>query len=242
MNQQILEERFRHRDASRLFLGLVVIAFAVFILLGRLHVVQVDQPWRFWPLLLIALGVARTLRPRGYPGKWFGFVLAAIGAWLLFENLGLWSLRLRVGLLPVILLLIGLRLVWVGVHPGSRLRGGAGGAGIGNTSSLVSGFSILGGATLRSTSQDFKGGEATAILGGCTIDLRQAAIKEGEAVVDVFALWGGIEIFVPREWSVVGQSTQILAGYEDKTSPPAAGGPRLLVRGTVIMAGIEIKN
>ena len=72
--------------------------------------------------------------------------------------------------------------------------------------------------------------------------MRQASIKSGEAVIDVFGLWGGIEIQVPREWSVVGQSTQILAGYEDKTSPPAAGGPRLVVRGTAIMSGIEIKN
>jgi predicted membrane protein len=221
-----------------LFLGLVFIAFALFFLLNNLGVVQVEHPWRFWPLMLMALGVARLLRPRGAQGKWGGFLLTALGAWLLLDNLGLWTLRLGTFFWPTVLLLLGTRLVWVGARP----KTSSGTAGIGNTSSRISGFSILGGTNLRSTSEDFNGGDATAILGGCTIDLRQAAIKSGEAVIDVLGLWGGIEIFVPREWSVVGQSTQILAGYEDKTSPPAAGGPRLVVRGLAIMSGIEIKN
>ncbi len=238
MDQQTMDERVRHHGASRLFLGLVFIAAAVFFLLNNLGILQVEQPWRFWPLILIALGVARFLRPRGSHGLWGGFLLTALGVWLLFGNLGFWTLRLRHFFWPMVLLLLGARLVWVGARP----RTPAGAAGGGNPSSLVSGLSILGGTNLRSTSEDFRGGEATSILGGCTIDLRQAAIKSGEAVIDIFGLWGGIEIQVPKEWSVVGQSTQILAGYEDKTSPPAAGGPRLVVRGLMIMSGIEIKN
>jgi predicted membrane protein len=95
----------------------------------------------------------------------------------------------------------------------------------------------------RPKSQDFQGGDATSLLGGCKIDLRQAAIKREEAILDVFALWGGIEVIVPRNWSVVIQGTPILGAFADKTdSSKEEGGPRLIIRGAVIMGGVEIKN
>ena len=79
-------------------------------------------------------------------------------------------------------------------------------------------------------------------MGGCEIDLRQASI-DGEAVIDVFALWGGIEIRVPEDWTVVSRVMPILGGVEDKTRPPqTAAGKRLVVRGFVVMAGVEMKN
>jgi predicted membrane protein len=79
-------------------------------------------------------------------------------------------------------------------------------------------------------------------MGGCEIDLRQAAI-DGEAVIEVFALWGGIEIKVPEDWTIGSRVVPILGGFEDKTRPQrGAAAHRLLIRGFAIMGGIEIKN
>jgi hypothetical protein len=80
------------------------------------------------------------------------------------------------------------------------------------------------------------------MMGGCEIDLRHASIG-GEAVFDVFALWGGIEIRVPPDWTVVSRITPILGGVDDKTRPPQAASRHCLVlRGFIVMAGVEIKN
>ena len=93
------------------------------------------------------------------------------------------------------------------------------------------------------TSQDFQGGELTAIMGGCEIDLRQASIKSGEAVLDVFAFWGGIDLKVPLDWSVDLAGTPLLGGFDDKTRPPQGGSTkRLVIKGYAIMGGIQIAN
>ena len=57
----------------------------------------------------------------------------------------------------------------------------------------------MGGVIRRSNSQTFEGADLTAVMGGCEIDLRQASMAPGgEAVIDVFAFWGGIDVKVPE--------------------------------------------
>ena len=80
-------------------------------------------------------------------------------------------------------------------------------------------------------------------MGGCEIDLRQASIKEGDAVIDVFALWGGIDLKVPLDWSVVMQGSPLMGGFDDKTHPPQGGSnKRLVIKGYAIMGGVQISN
>ena len=62
-------------------------------------------------------------------------------------------------------------------------------------------------------------------------------------MIDTFALWGGIDIKVPPDWSVVLQGLPLMGGFEDKTAkPPEGGRKRLLVRGLAIMGGVEVHN
>lgn len=102
-------------------------------------------------------------------------------------------------------------------------------------------MAVLGGGSRGNNSRSFQGGELTAVLGGWDVDLRQAAI-DGEAVIDVFALCGGIEIRVPEDWTIVGRVTPVLGGFEDKTRAPQGATHRLIIRGIAIMGGIEVKN
>ena len=107
----------------------------------------------------------------------------------------------------------------------------------------VSGIALLSGLVRTCSAQEFRGGEMTAIMGGFELDLRQAAMKEGEAVIDVFAFWGGIEIKVPTEWAVVVKGTPFMGGFDDKTRVPQGGSnKRLIINGYAIMGGVEITN
>jgi hypothetical protein len=78
-------------------------------------------------------------------------------------------------------------------------------------------------------------------MGGCDIDLRQAAIS-GDAVIDVFAVWGGIRSRAGRLGGGV-QRHPLLGGVEDKTRPSLGSSQhRLTVRGLVVMGSVEVKN
>lgn len=107
--------------------------------------------------------------------------------------------------------------------------------------SIIEVTAILGGFVRRVSSQRFRGGDINVIMAGCEIDLRQASI-EGEAVLNVFALCGGITIKIPPDWSVVLQGTPILGGFEEKTIVPPNQDKRLYVTGYAIMGGLEIRN
>ncbi len=106
---------------------------------------------------------------------------------------------------------------------------------------MINFVSVVGSSNRRVTSQNFRGGEVTAILGGADLDLRQASIQ-GEAVLNVFSLAGGITIKVPVDWTVVMEGTAIIGGFEEKTAPPSAGGKRLVLRGYSILGGLEVRN
>jgi predicted membrane protein len=100
----------------------------------------------------------------------------------------------------------------------------------------------MGGLQRATASRDFGGAELTALMGGCKIDLSRAQIASGEAVVDVFAMWGGIELTVPEDWTVICRVVPVMGGIEDQTVPPALERQRLVITGLVFMGGIGIKN
>ena len=101
----------------------------------------------------------------------------------------------------------------------------------------------MGGIVRNNDSQNFKGGELTAVMGGCEIDLRRASIAGGEAQIEIFAFWGGVEIKVPEDWSVTNKVVPIMGGIDDKSVPPKGGATkRLILTGYAIMGGAEIKN
>lgn len=223
------------RNAPRLFVGLVICALGMLALLDNLGIIEFGNIWRLWPLILIALGMSRLLRPPGSQGRFAGGILLLLGGWFLLNNLGI--VPFNVGIfVPLLVLLIGGRLIWGATRSG--LEGP-----IPDGASRIDAFAILGGTEHKSSSADFRGGTATVLLAGTKIDLRQASVKEKPAVLDFFVMWGGVEIIVPRDWGVSVQGTPIMGAFEDKTSPPSEGAEtRLIVKGVALMGGVEIKN
>lgn len=230
MNQQQT-----YRATPQVIVGILIIAVGVLFILDRMEVLYARDYLRYWPVILIVFGVSRFLQP-GNQGKLFGGVVAIIGTLLLLDKLDVLEFRVW-DLWPLILVFIGGSVLWRALQRQNTVTGP------GNREPSLHGFAFWSGIDRKCDTQDFQGGELTAIMGGCEIDLRNAAIKNGEAVLDVFAFWGGIELKVPEHWRVVLDANPIMGGIEDKSrTPDATNAPRLVIRGTLIMGGMEIRN
>ena len=53
-------------------------------------------------------------------------------------------------------------------------------------------------------------------FGGTTIDLRHTHIAPGETYIDLDCSWGGVEIYVPSDWTVVFKCNAFFGGCDDK--------------------------
>ena len=74
------------------------------------------------------------------------------------------------------------------------------------SSGYINTFAVMSGTEHKPTSVPFEGANLGAVMGGVKLDLIGAEMKGDTAVIDVFAVMGGIEIFAPREWEVAQQS------------------------------------
>jgi hypothetical protein len=222
--------------SARLVFGLFVLALGLVFTVDSLGLAEARPLLRWWPLLLVGLGLVKLAEPDRPASLVFGGLLVLFGGALVLDNLDLIDFDWGVAF-PLALVLVGGAIVWQAL---GRRRSGAAAGPAGDT---VSGFALLSGATRRSTSSAFRGGDVSAILGACEVDLRQASLAEGGAVLDVFALWGGVEIRVPADWRVEVAGTPILGAFEDQTRSEAARADRkLVIQGMVLMGGVEVKN
>lgn len=213
--------------------GLVIMAVGVVLLLDNLDWVEAGQILRFWPLLLIGFGVKHLFGARDRGAAVIGAVLAGVGGVLLLASLDVLDIDVW-RLWPLLLIVFGFLML-------TRYRSGArtptGGADAENW------HAFLGGIQRRIDATAFRGGSATAFMGGVVLDLTNADMAGDEAVVHVLAMWGGIEMRIPDTWAVEVNVVPIMGGVVDKTfGGPAEPTKRLVVDGTVLMGGIEIRN
>jgi predicted membrane protein len=229
------------QGTSGLFWGGLFVLGGVALLLDHMGILSMDRLWRFWPLLLICAGIPNVMtRER----RMWGIIMITGGALLQLNELGIWHLRWN-DIWPIFLIAVGLVLMWSTIEARKRpplpLDGG-------DPRTTLNESAIFGGIERRVTSQDFQGGQITAVFGGVEIDLTDANMQADEATLDISAIFGGVEIRLPDTWQVAFRGTPIFGGISDKTrvSPTAdLNDPRrkvLILTGAVIFGGVEIKN
>ncbi len=216
---------------SRNITGIVIFAAGAGLLLNALHVISIGNLVSdYWPLAVVLAGVLVLINDwRSWPVAAF---LVALGSLYQLRKAGVidvqpWSL-----VWPLILIFIGISIVFGRSYTGKRT----------SKADRDDVSAILSGANVNNHSKSFRQSNTTAIMGGARIDLREAEFDK-EALIDIFAFWGGVEIIVPENVIVRNQLTNIMAGTEDRTHQKTSkGSPVLTIAGTIIMSGVSIRN
>ena len=224
--------RRRDNPLMRLVTGAVILTIGVILWLDHAGRVNARDYLRWASAIMIAYGLAHIAERR-----WVAAALMTFfGVMFLPPVRAMVELDIRaiLGLWPLFISVAGVSLIAQALRPvpkDARQDGAS-----------FRALAVMGGNNRTMNAEEFSRGDVVAVMGGVEIDIRSSP-PGAIAVIDVLTFWGGVDIRVPRGWVVENQVFALLAALEDKTTaPPAANAPRLIVRGTAIMAGIEVRN
>ncbi|HJW94944.1 MAG TPA: DUF5668 domain-containing protein [Thermoanaerobaculia bacterium] len=210
-------------NKNKLVAGIFFTILGVLLTLDNLDLFYAGRVLRWWPAVLIVFGLI-NLADAGRRGVASvaivaGAVLLALRAhWI---HLSFWDFW------PIVLIVIGCVIVLraLGVSAPEQ-RGNL--------------WGVLNTRALTLDPADLDRRQIVAFMGGTQIVLTDAPF-EGPVTVEVVSMWGGIEFRVPPGWEVIVEAVPIMGGIDIKANGPS-NGRQLIVRGLVLMSGMEIKN
>lgn len=103
---------------------------------------------------------------------------------------------------------------------------------------------VMGGAERRGQWHPARKILAVGIMGGATLDFREAILAPGVTEVQVFAWWGGVEVIVPPGVRVDCSGIGIMGGFDEEHGDPHpydADAPVVRVTGVAIMGGVGVE-
>lgn len=219
------------KSLTRIITGLLIVTVGLSFLLTNINILPFSVAiGDWWPIFVIVGGILILLNDtKNY--LWACLVIA-LGVVFQLNQLDVIDVNPWQLFWPAVIIVVGASIMMSHKVPHKKVA----------ASEREDVTAVLSGSETKVQSKDFKASRVTAVCGGVTLDLREATIKK-EATIDLFTLWGGIEIYVPKNVVVRNNTSAILGGVENNTAVDTNhDGPILHIVGDVVMAGVEIKN
>ena len=218
-----------------------------------------------WGIILVAVGIILALRAFGFhidiffDGWWTLFIIVpcliglirnsdktgniiglAIGVFLLLACQDIIEFKIIWQLIfPAIIVFIGAKLIFKGTVGSKnaenvkKIRQ--------NNGPIKAYFASFSSLDVDMSGEKFEGLELNASFGGIECDLRNAYFEK-DAVINVSAIFGGIDIIVPDNINIKKNCTCIFGGVSDsKHKNSKDNSINLYISGTCLFGGVEIK-
>ncbi len=260
-NRQNVNDEFihRHHRHNRIWSGLILIGIGGVLIAQKLGAYIPD--WILsWHMLLIVIGLFILVRSNFKNAG--GFIMMLVGAAFLLTDV-IPSVNVHDFIWPGVLIIIGLGFILRPRVPVSRkkwekwkdykwehytqpeyVQPEPVPADVRDSSEFVEINAVFGGVKKIVLSKNFRGGEINTFMGGAEINLQQADVKQ-PVTLEVNNVFGGTKIIIPSNWDIKNEVTAVFGGVEDKRNinlPTPDVSKSLILRGTCVFGGIEIKN
>lgn len=228
---------------KRVMLGGILIFLGGLFLLNTMNILN----FRFthvvfsWPFVMMVIGLFVLVNTEK---KFLGGILSGIGALFLLERI-FPQIDYDGGIIiPILFIVLGTYIIL------KKRRLDSASDFLSGTSKVnkdkIDDVSIFGGGTKIISSNNFQGGNITAIFGGSEINLINCQLAEGDNVLDVLCVFGGTTIILPKEWNVVINVTSVLGGFSNKAirnpSIVMDQARTLHIKGLAMFGGGEVKT
>lgn len=228
---------------SRLVVGIIFLLLGLYFLLNNFDLVPFTLPDYItsWQVFLILIGLL-LLASRERRGG--GIILVVVGlVFLLPEFLDISVGEIVRQFWPLALVIIGVVLLFRRSQEKKTINFPSEAE---NSVDYTDETSILGGSDRLITSDQFRGGKITTILGSNEINFVNARLADGQHELDIFTLFGSTELTVPSDWNVKISVTSILGSFEDRRRYPTAfsseNPKQLVVTGVVLFGSGELMS
>jgi predicted membrane protein len=232
------EKHYEQKSKKRSILGLIFITVGAILIAKKMDIIpdSISHIIISWQMLLIAIGCFNILINKNYS---VGLILISIGTFFILPKLFNIPFEVKGMFWPAIFVVIGVLMITVrNRHKGSN-KGEV-------SEHSIDMLTIMGGGNRRITSDQFLGGKVTSIFGGSDLDLTGAKLRNDEAILDVFTMFGAADIVVPKDWEVRVDVTSIFGAFDDKGGPvdnmDSDSKKVLIIKGYTIFGGGEVKS
>lgn len=233
-----LQKENLQKNNKRTIIGIILIFVGIVLIAKRMDFIPYDVSRIIisWQMLLIGIGLLNIFTKENYRS---GLILISIGSFFLLPRVFDISHEMRNMMWPAILVVIGALMLVVRDKNKISLKQGS-------SENVIDVLNVMGGGKRKVTSESFAGGRVTSIFGGSELDLTTAKMQDKQIVVDVFTIFGGSEIIVPRGWDVQVDVTSIFGAFDDKRGPVdkthSEADKVLIIKGVTIFGGGEVKS
>lgn len=123
-------------------------------------------------------------------------------------------------------------------------RGGGDVARVGGTPATRSAKAVFGGVQRRGQWVVPKRLGVKVVFGGADLDLRKATLESNDVVIKAVAVFGGVQIVVPPDVTVVIDGMGIFGGFAGNAEDdqPPAGSPVVRVTGKAVFGGVAVQR
>jgi predicted membrane protein len=194
----------RRLPTGQLLFGAIIVLVGVLLLLDTTGLLPTRDALLYVPSLFVLVGLWSLVQSRFRNIVGPVVLIGIAGAWQLVA-LDYATVEEVVVFWPVLVIAFGLSVLLGQFRSAVRETDDA----------FTSAFAAFGGVEKRNTSVGFTGADLTAIFGGTELDLRDAEIADRPAQVNAVALFGGVDVIVPREWNVRMDVLPVLGGASD---------------------------